>query len=369
MILKIEQDHGRFKQIIRGRIKKELRRFISQGELIGKRGNKIVSIPLPQVEVPHFQFAPKQRGGIGQGEGTTGSPLGGDDDGEGRSQAGNAPGQHILEVDVTIDEIAELLGEELELPRIQPKNSDKLTSTKNVYRGVRSSGPESLRHFKRTYKQALKRSIISGQYSLTRPVVIPYAEDRRYRSTRLVREPHNRAVIFYMMDVSGSMGNEQKEIVRIESFWIDTWLKAQYQGLETRYIIHDAVAREVDAETFYHTRESGGTIISSAYRLALKIIRDRYDPQEWNIYPFHFSDGDNWSGNDTLECLNLIEQEFFPTCNVFCYGQVESEYGSGQFLKDLKDRFGSHHEQMITSKIEGKDKIIDSIKAFLGKGK
>src|SRR5206468_10715821 len=69
-----------------------------------------------------------------------------------------------------------------------------------------------------------------------------------------------------------SMGDEQKEIVRIESFWIDTWLRSNYKGLETRYIIHDAVAREVDRETFFHTRESGGTMISSAYKLCKELI-------------------------------------------------------------------------------------------------
>ena len=107
--------------------------------------------------------------------------------------------------------------------------------------------------------------------------------------------PATNAVIIYMMDVSGSMGDEQKEIVRIESFWIDTWLRKQYKGLETRFIIHDAVAREVDRDTFFHTRESGGTMISSAYKLALEMIEARLPACEWNIYPFHFSDGDNWS--------------------------------------------------------------------------
>lgn len=369
MILKIEQDHSRFKQIVRGRIKKELHKFLTRGELIGKQGNKIISIPLPQIDIPRFRFSEQQMGGIGQGEGDLGAVVGIGEDGEKEGKAGNLPGIHILEIDITIDELAELLGEELELPRILPKKSDKLLHSKNVYRGIRSSGPESLRHFKRTYKQALKRQIVSGQYNLAKPIVIPYGEDKRYRSFKVVRQPQNQAVIIYMMDVSGSMGQEQKEIVRIESFWIDTWLKSQYKGLETRYIIHDAVAREVDAHTFYHTRESGGTIISSAYKLALKMIQEKYDPGQWNIYPFHFSDGDNWSGNDTMECLNLLEKEFFPVCNVFCYGQVESEYGSGQFLKDLKDRFGDKNEQLLTSKIEGKDKIIDSIKTFLGKGK
>ena len=85
-------------------------------------------------------------------------------------------------------------------------------------------------------------------------------------------KPEASPCIIYMMDVSGSMTDEQKEIVRIEAFWIDTWIKAHYQGVETVYIIHDAVAQEVDEHTFYHTRESGGTKISSAYELANKII-------------------------------------------------------------------------------------------------
>jgi uncharacterized sporulation protein YeaH/YhbH (DUF444 family) len=121
-------------------------------------------------------------------------------------------------------------------------------------------------------------------------------------------EPVTNAVIIYMMDVSGSMGDEQKEIVRIESFWIDAWLTKQYKGLESRFIIHDAVAREVDRDTFFHTRESGGTMISSAYKLCAQIIDDSYPADEWNIYPFHFSDGDNWSMDDTLSCVEHPEE-------------------------------------------------------------
>ena len=171
-----------------------------------------------------------------------------------------------------------------------------------------------------------------------------------------------------MMDVSGSMGDEQKENVRIESFWIDTWLKAQYKGLESRYIIHDAVAREVDRDTFFHTRESGGTMISSAYKLCLKMIEDDYPSSEWNIYPFHFSDGDNWSMDDTLACVELLKTQLLPKSNMFAYGQVESPYGSGQFIKDLKEHFAAD-ERVVVSEIRDKDAIVGSIKEFLGKGK
>lgn len=369
MVLRIEQDASRFKKIVRGKIKKEMSKFISSGELIGKQGKKIVSIPIPRIDIPQFRFTDKQQGGVGQGEGEAGDPLNQGDPQDGTGKAGSDPGVHILEVDVTFDELVELLGEELELPHIQPKSREKFSEIKNVYRGIRTTGPESLRHGKRTYKQALKRSIFTGEYNPQNPIIVPYRGDKRYRSYKQLRLPAHKAVIIYMMDVSGSMGNEQKEIVRLESFWIDAWLRKQYKGIETRYIIHDAVAHEVDQETFYRTRESGGTIISSAYKLCQQIIEHDYNPMEWNIYPFHFSDGDNWSANDTQECIKLLEDFYFKITNVFCYGQVESEFGSGQFLKDLQDKFGDKNEGLITSRIENREGILKSIKDFLGKGK
>jgi uncharacterized sporulation protein YeaH/YhbH (DUF444 family) len=199
-------------------------------------------------------------------------------------------------------------------------------------------------------------------------VIVPQREDKRYRSWNEETEPVANAVIIYMMDVSGSMGDEQKEIVRIESFWIDTWLQKQYKGIESRYIIHDAVAREVDKDTFFRTRESGGTMISSAYKLCANLIDQHYPPAEWNIYPFHFSDGDNWSMDDTLTCIEILKNEILPKVNVFSYGQVESPYGSGQFIKDLREHYAGD-ERVIVSEIRDRDGIVGSIKDFLGKGK
>ena len=198
--------------------------------------------------------------------------------------------------------------------------------------------------------------------------MVPIREDRRYRSWRSEPVPQSNAVIVYMMDVSGSMGDEQKEIVRIESFWLDTWLRSQYDGIESRYIIHDAMAKEVDRDTFFRTRESGGTMISSAYKLCAKMIDEEYPPELWNIYPFHFSDGDNWSVDDTVTCVELLKQKILPHVNLFCYGQVESPYGSGQFIKDLGEHF-DEDDRVVTSEIKGKDAIMDSIRDFLGKGK
>jgi sporulation protein YhbH len=371
MSLKIDQDHSRFRNIVRGRIRQNLRKYISQGELIGRKGKDLVSIPIPQIDTPRFRFTDKQQGGAGQGDGDPGDPVAGDggEEAEGSGKkAGEGAGEHVLEVDVTLDELAAILGEELELPDILNKGKSKIINAKDRYTGVRRVGPESLRHFRRTYREALTRQISMGSYQAGNPMVVPIPDDKRYRSWKTEPEPVANAVIVYMMDVSGSMGDEQKEIVRIESFWIDAWLHKQYKGLESRYIIHDAVAREVDRETFFHTRESGGTMISSAYKLASQIIDDHYPPEEWNIYPFHFSDGDNWSMDDTLACVEILKQKILPRVNMFAYGQVESPYGSGQFIKDLRDHFGKD-DRVVTSEIRDKDAIVGSIKDFLGKGK
>ncbi|PIR20347.1 MAG: hypothetical protein COV45_06110 [Deltaproteobacteria bacterium CG11_big_fil_rev_8_21_14_0_20_47_16] len=366
MILKIEQDLSRFKEIVRGRIKKDLQKFITKTELIGKKGKDLVSIPIPQIEIPRFIFGDNQKNGVGQGEGEAGEGVG--QEGGAGAKAGDAEGQHMMEVELSFEELAQILGETLELPKIQPKGENELSTERPKYTGIGMAGPESLRHFKRTYRQALRRQIASGTYDPKNPIIIPVREDRRYRMWKQQPKQECKAVIIYMMDVSGSMGNEQKEIVRLEAFWIDTWLRSQYSSIEMRYIIHDAVAREVDRETFFHTRESGGTIISSAYKMCVQMIHEKYNPADWNIYPFHFSDGDNWSANDTEECLTLLKNEILPASNVFCYGQVESEYGSGQFLKDLNEKL-KDDEQLITSRIPNKDAIPSSIKDFLGKGK
>ena len=95
MILNIKQDHNRFRDIVKGKIKSGFKKYISQGEMIGKRGKDYVSIPLPTIEIPHFQYGPKNSGGVGQGEGENGTPLGGDpEDGDGNGKVGNDPGQH-----------------------------------------------------------------------------------------------------------------------------------------------------------------------------------------------------------------------------------------------------------------------------------
>jgi uncharacterized sporulation protein YeaH/YhbH (DUF444 family) len=360
MFLKIDQDHQRFRQIAKGRIRQDLRKFLTRGELIGKEGKHLISIPIRGIDIPTFRYGDNSAG-VGAGEGKEGEQVGSG------PRGGTQPGQHLIEVDLTLDELAEILGEELKLPRIEPKGRHRITTIKDKYSSLRRVGPESLRHFKRSFREALKRQIMLGEYDPRTPVIVPQRRDIRYRSWKEVKSPQSNAVIVFMMDVSGSMGDEQKELVRLESFWIDTWLRKNYEGIESRYIVHDVAAREVDKHAFYHLREDGGTKISSAFKCAKQLLDLRYRPEEWNIYLFHFSDGDNSSEADSRDCVKILREQLLPGINMFGYCQVASAYGTGHFINVLHEHLRGH-ERVLTSRVNSKDDIYDSIRTFFGKG-
>lgn len=367
MVSKIEQDHQRFRQIVRGKIRKDLRKFLSRGELIGREGRRFVSIPVHDIDIPTFRYG-DNAGGVGMGEGGEGDSAGN------KGQGGEQEGKHILEVDVSMEELADILAEELQLPRIKPRGAHRITTVRDKYTGIRPIGPASLRHFKRTYREALKRQLAMGLYDPENPVIVPVRHDLRFRSWNEVRKPQSNAAIVYMMDVSGSMGDEQKELVRLEAFWIDTWLRRNYEGIESRYIVHDVRASEVDKKTFYSVREDGGTRISSAFQCCHELLEQHYDPSEWNIYLFHFSDGDNSSEADNRLCVKILDQQLIPKCNLFGYCQVTSAYGSGSFLNVLREAFpkglaDQDGPRIVTTKVDGRDDILDSLRTFFKSGR
>ncbi len=369
MALRIHRDHARYRAIVKGRVRKNLRKLIAEGGFVVQRGKRKVAIPIQEIRLPRFQYSWEDQSQVGQGAGQAGDVIGSDgQETEGRGKAGNRPSEHPLEAEFSFGELARILGEELELPRIQPKGRKVIRSTSGRFTSIRRSGPESLLHFKRTYKAALKRMVSTGDYNPDEPLVIPVREDKRYRARKEVLLPQSAAAVLYMMDVSGSMGDEQKTIVRREAFWIDLWLQANYKNLQVRYITHDADAREVDRETFFKSKESGGTLISSAYTLAEKLLHEDYPVADWNVYLFHFSDGDNWSEEDNTRCVELLRDSLLPRSNLFAYGQVKSAYGSGAFYSVLEKAFPDE-ESVALSTIADKEQILDSIRTFLGKGR
>jgi len=342
----IEQDHNRFRQIIKGKIREGLRKYISQGDILGKRGKDKISIPLPRINLPRFAYNSKH-GGVGQGSG----------------RAGKDPAENPLEVDVSLEEMADLLGEELQLPRIEPKGKSEFADSKK-YNTIQRIGPESLRSFKKTYREALKRAIIEGDYDPDNPNIIPIKDDRRYRASKPIQIPQSQAVVFYIMDISGSMGFEEKHLARLTSFWIDLWLRRHYKNIQSRYIIHHVLAKEVDQHTFYRTKEGGGTRISSAYELCSDILSVEYNPADWNAYIFQYSDGDEWSPDSGQVACDIIKK-LLPRLNQVSYCQVNNR---GNFLDAIESNFADE-EKVVWSITDKRSKIYDTIKEFFIQGR
>jgi hypothetical protein len=355
---RIEADLNRFRQIVRGRVRDELRRHLGHQELVGRQGKRLVSIPIPHLDLPRFVHDPGGRG-VGQGDGP-GDGAGG--------QAGSEPGKHVLEAEFTVEELAKLLGEALELPRIVPKGREELDARAGRYAGIAPVGPDSLRHFRRSYRHALRRLIASGAYDYERPRVPIVRQDRRYRVWKPAAIPRSNAVIVYVMDVSGSMGAEQKDLVRTGSFWLDAWIQSHYRGLRTVYVVHDAAAKEVDRDTFFRIRESGGTVISAAFDLVARILDERFPARDWNVYLFQFSDGENYSRQDTETCMEMLQATLLPAVNLYGYGQVESHGTRGDFLDALEARFRGD-ARVALARIADREAVVPCIRAFLGRGR
>ncbi len=365
--MSLSQNHRRFLDIIKRKIKTNFKKYISSDQFIARSGSDFVRISIPAINIPKLKYGFNKKNSFSSEDADSEKNGNRSQKAKNQAEAGKDPGTHIMDVDVTFDDLADILKEELQLPRIQPKGAKHVKTDTLKYTTRSLKGAMSLRHNKESYKQALKRSLLLNNYDEKDPLIVPEKRDLRFKSYKKQKSPKSNVAVIYIMDVSGSMGDEQKEIVRIESFWLNTWLKKNYQDIETRFIIHDSQAKEVDEETFFRTSESGGTLISSSYKLCRDIIEKDYPVSDWNVYPFHFSDGDNWSGEDTRFCLKVLREYFLKRVNMFGYGQVESKYGSGQFARDLEKEF-QDEEKIIISRIENKEKIVDSIRDFFKKG-
>lgn len=155
---------------------------------------------------------------------------------------------------------------------------------------------------------------------------IPYLDpiDLRYRSRIRVPVPTSKAVMFCLMDVSGSMDEGRKELSKRFFILLYLFLTRHYEKIELVFIRHHTQAQEVDEENFFHARETGGTVVSSALVLMEEIIKARYNPSEWNIYGAQASDGDNWH-HDSGRCRELLNDKLLPLCRYYAYVQVAEE--------------------------------------------
>jgi len=343
----IERDLQRFKEIVRGEVKKRAREFLTREELLGQLEGRLVSIPLPQLEVPKIVY---------------GEPLGEGPLGAGPGSEGLGPGGHIPVAELELEEFLDLVGEALRLPHLRPKGEGEVTEEAFRYTTIARKGPRGLRHVRRTLKESLKRSLLSGHYREEDPRLTPEREDLRYKAPKTRPRPHAQAVVLFALDVSGSMREEELKLVKTLSFWITLWIRRHFPRLERRYLLHDAEAWEVPEEEFFKAREGGGTRLSSALLLAEEILK-AYPEAFYNRYLYHFSDGENWQGDTplALEALGRL----LPGLALYGYAQVQGPYGQGRFLLELEEAFGER-EELKAVEVRGREDLPLALRRLLG---
>lgn len=316
------QDQMRHQEKVKEAIRQNLPDLVSEESIIMSDGQQVVKIPIRSMEEYRlrYNYQKSQQVGQGNGESQVGDVIGRENahqKGPGKGQgAGDQAGVDYYEAEVSVEELESILFAELELPFMEDKETHEMTIEKIQFNDIRKKGLIGNIDKKRTLLQAIKRHALNGRKKEIRFSV----DDLRFKTWDEVTVPHSNAVVIAMMDTSGSMGVFEKYITRSFFFWMVRFLRTRYENVEIVFIAHHTEAKEVDEELFFNKGESGGTICSSAYRKALEIIHSRYPASRYNIYPFHFSDGDNLT-SDNERCIQLV-QELIDCSNMFGYGEV-----------------------------------------------
>ncbi|HEU4594530.1 MAG TPA: sporulation protein YhbH [Pyrinomonadaceae bacterium] len=367
-------DQDRHKERVKEAIRKNLGSIVSNEAIILSDGRRTVKVPIRSLDEYKFRFDHRKRRHIGQGDGKTrvGDVLAregqtGQGTGRGAGPAGQEAGADYYDAEVDIDELAALIFEDLQLPFLEEKAKKAMPAKTTRFNEIRRTGVMANLDKRRMILENIKRNAREARDARFGNV---RKEDLRFKSWEEDKRYESNAVVLAIMDVSGSMGEFKKYIARSFFFWMVRFLRTKYDNVEIVFISHHTEAREVTEEQFFTQGESGGTVVSSAYQLALDVIKARYRPADWNIYPFHFSDGDNYY-SDNEEAVRLAD-ELISTCNLFGYGEIGEEGGagyrrsSGALLSIFSDRL-KQKERFIGVRIDDKEDVYPALKQFFGR--
>ncbi len=355
-------DQRRHLEKIKQALKERLPDLISEESIVASDGKRVLKVPIRSLEQYKFRFHPWQGDRVGQdqGQGQPGDVLGklpkaGQGSGKG-GKPGESPGVDYIEAEVTLDDIAGLLFDELGLPYLKPKPQASLPQPTWKFKDISPKGLMGNLDKRRSLRENLLRNAKNGP-----PKVGGWREsDLRFKTWVEEPQPEDNAVVIAMRDISGSMGDFKKLMARTFAFWMLKFLRTQYQAVEVVFLVHHTQAREVTEDEFFQLGESGGTKVSSVYQLCQEVIETRYSPARWNIYPIHFSDGDNWSDADNRRTVEILET-LLPVVNVFGYTEIR-EGGYTSTLMSAFSRVKHPRFRMVT--ITQRQDVYPALKTF-----
>ncbi len=355
----------RYKEQIKGAVRRAIDgrgiRDLARGEDI-----KIPKKDISQPVFHHGQGGQREMVHPGNQEYVTGDRIkrpqgGGGGGGSGQGQASDSgEGEDDFVFSLSKEEFMQVFFEDLALPHLIRTQLAETPEWKSHRAGYSSDGTPNNLHVVRSMRGALGRRIALGtdkrrelaalheqldallarpadverdravaelreriEHLRARIAAIPFLDpiDLRFRNRVRVPVPTSKAVMFCLMDVSGSMDQARKDLSKRFFILLYLFLTRHYEKIEIVFIRHHTQAQEVDEEGFFHSTETGGTVVSSALVLLEEIIRARYPSDQWNIYGAQASDGDNWH-HDSGRCREILEQKILPLCRYYAYVQV-----------------------------------------------
>lgn len=331
-------DQTRHKEKVNEVIKQQLGDLIVDESIILSDGKKNTRIPMRSLQEYRFRYDFNKRNHTGQGnKKMVPGEIIGREQAKGKggpgSGAGEEPGEDIYEAEVTYEDLANILFEELKLPNLDDKKRPLIAHDRPEFNDIRKKGLMANVDKKRTLLESIKRqSLAQKQIEDGRLRITP--EDLRFKTWETRPNFETNAVILAMMDTSGSMGQFEKYIARTFFFWMVRFLRVKYENVEIRFLAHHTEAKEVTEKEFFTRGESGGTRCSSVYRYALNLIENEYPAAHYNIYPVHFTDGDN-IGSDNPTALSLMNR-LVEISRVVGYGEILRSHYSSTLMSTLK---------------------------------
>ena len=417
-------DAQRHRDKIDDQLRKGIRDVIAEESIITRRTGKTVRIPVKGLKDFRFKHGVDDdaaRGGVGQGKGKPGDVIArrkGNQPGNG-NEPGSEKGEEYMETEVSIDYLIKIMFEDLGLPYIEEKTrAELLVPAGWKFETISKKGIQPRLHKKRTILETMKRTaayvaeimdsnLDCSQESAEKALVQAegdlelaidlvrlgqvdenidpeqlYIEDddMRFKQIEQDYELHSNAVIIAMMDISGSMSTGKKYLARSFLFWMNEFLKKAYDNVQIRFIVHTTDARQVDEDTFFKMGENGGTICSSAFKLANYMLETEFPLDQYNRYVVYCSDGDAF---DTQETMQTTKVMFDKGVNMLTYLEIKPDDepnwgGDGQLLKSYRKEFNmiAHSEDgrtffkneekhFLAGEIKNKDDVYPALRSSL----
>jgi len=329
-------DRIRHKKKIDKAIKESIKDVIAEESIIGQNGKKKIRIPVRGIKEYRFIYGNNEEnksvGSGGDHSVKRGQKIGKKraqkSEGQGSGRAGNKKGDQYYDVEVTLEELAEYLFADMELPDLEKKQFRFITDETIKRKGYRFQGIRPRLSKKETLKRKIRRRKMAekvGTYDPEGDERFPFHQnDLKYHHIKPKSKENSAAVIFFLMDVSGSMSQDRKYLARSFFFLLYQFLNHRYERVEVVFISHSTTAERVSEDDFFKVGTYGGTIISSALNRQLDIIDKEYHPNTWNIYTFYCGDGENWS-SDNEKSLNLFK-EIKNVSQLTAYCEINEHY-------------------------------------------